>query len=977
MNIGKIDYFRDKITQSKFMQAFLFRIAALFYQKYGDKISEFTFVFPNRRAGLFFQKHLSSLITKAVFSPEVITVNDCFASVSSKQVVDRLSLLFRLYTIYKDLSKSDESFDTFAYWGEMLLADFDEVDKYRVNAKQLFTNITELKQIDRIFDVFTPKQKEVIKQFWKNFIPVKEGNTEEEFIATWKILYPVYVRLREELAAENLATEGMIFREVSDSLNKNGIFEQWQDKQFVFVGFNALNPSEKILFSSLQKAGQADFYWDYESPILRETENQASLFFNENTKIFPPKFEITPSVVPFEEKNIELIAVPSEVGQTKQLYEILKQIASKTTENDWINTAIVLPDENLLIPILHALPENVDKVNVTMGFPLKTTPVAGLIEHIFELHKRQRAANNGSSYYYQNVLNILNHQYVGFACGKITGELTKKITENNRIYVDADDLAVHPLLKSIFKGNFEIKSFVAYLLKILDTLQSYWRKEKSNKTHQIELDYIYQYYIVLNRLADILKKMPEQIEMSLDTMIRFIKQMITGISIPFTGEPLEGLQIMGVLETRGIDFENLIITSFNEGVFPKRTVSNSFIPYNLRKAFDLSTHEHQDAVSAYNFYRLINRAKNLYFLYDSRTEGIQTGEVSRYMHQLYYHYGVKYTSKTVAFDIAFDNPPVLKVEKSPEIQTKLSAFLSSQNEAPALSASSINDYINCPLKFYLTRIENIEQTEEIKESIEDNVFGTLFHAVMEALYKPYKTKIIQADDIESMIKNQLLIDTEITRAFSKHYFKKQGDVLVKLEGNYLLTARVIKKYVRQLLKIDKEYAPFCYIGAEEKCKIQFPIHDGKSLVNIKGYIDRIDEKEGKIRIIDYKTGKGKLDFKNLHGVFERNNDSRETYVLQTMLYGLLYKNKAENKVIVPGIYYIRDIYKTPFETQLLCKEGEKGVKQTVDDFSVFEKEFSDLLKNCLEEIFNPDVPFVQSESSKPCKYCAYIGVCKR
>lgn len=960
------------------MNSFLARVAQLFYNQYGKDISSLTFVFPNRRAGLFFQRYLSHLIDKPLFSPEILTINECFASASPWQPADRLGSLFRLYDLYKSITGSDEEFDNFVFWSEMLLSDFDEVDTYRIDAKQLFTNITELKQIDQVFNVFTEKQIEAIRKFWSNFIPVAEGKTQQDFITTWKILLPLYEQFRESLIAENTATDGMISREVTNRLLAGEDFEQWQGKQFVFIGFNALNPCEQKLFSELQKRGQADFYWDYEAEELRDSDNLASRFYAENIHFFPSKHELQPVVQSIHDKDIELIAIPSEVGQAKQVYSILNELYHAGTRAEGlINTAVVLPDENMLIPLLHSFPQQIDKVNVTMGFPLKATPISGLIEHIFELQRRKRGSGNEASFYFQTVQNILNHQYIALLCGSTALKLQQNIVRNNRIYVEVSEFSHDPLLKAIFTPQEDTATFLDYILSVLKQLQAGWKRMANDDNNfSMELDFVYQYYITINRMADIMRKKPDGLDMSPNTLIRLIKQVVNTISIPFVGEPLDGLQIMGALETRGLDFENLIITSFNEGIFPKRSATNSFIPYNLRKGFEMPTSEHQDALSAYNFYRLIHRAKRIFLLYDSRTEGMQTGEVSRFVHQLYYHYRVDIKRKAVTFDMAFETPQMLQIEKNAVVMEKLNKFMYVGDDSKSLSASSINSYIDCPLQFYLTRVEEIQEIDEVKDVVEDNMFGTIFHAVMEQLYKPYQGNMMHKEDFDELIKNTLRIDQEIARAFSKHYFKKKNDTIVPLEGNNLLIARVIRKYVLQILHTDKQHAPFRYINSEERCNITYPIYDGQKNVNIKGFIDRVDEKEGRVRILDYKTGSGSLDFKSFDEVFEHNNDKRPKYVLQTFLYGILYKDKAQGKQITPGIYYMRDVFKENFETELHYKP-EKNVNEVITDFSVYEDEFREHLTTCLEEIFNPDIPFSQSESVKPCQYCPYKGICNR
>ena len=960
------------------MNSFLYRIAQAYYSEFKESISDLTFVFPNRRAGLFFQRYISEIAAKPVFSPGILTINECFAAASLWQTADRLSNLFRLYRIYKEQSQRDETFDSFIFWGEMLLSDFEDIDKYRVDAKQLFTNITELKQIDQLFNIFSEKQVEAIRQFWSNFVPVTEGKTSEEFLATWKILLPVYKQFRKELIAENTATEGMICRDVADRLHHKEVIPAFENKQFVFIGFNALNPCERTLFAELQKRNQADFYWDYEALELRDADNQASRFYAENIHIFPSKYTIEPIVEPLQEKVIELIAVPSAVGQTKQAYSILNQLYPPDDSNQsWIKTAVVLPDESLLVPLLHSLPAQIGKVNVTMGFPLKSTPVSGLIEHIFELQRRMRISGGRISFYHLNVSNILNHQYISLLCNEEANRITHKMAENNWIYIDGEELRKNDLLATIFIPQTDTQTFLSYLLKILRTLQNGWQQASDeDHNYQLECDFLYQYYVTINRMADILKDMPSDVDMNIDTLIRLTRQLTAGITIPFVGEPLDGLQIMGVLETRGLDFENLIITSFNEGVFPQKSSTNSFIPYSLRKGFELPTTEHQDAITAYNFYRLIHRATRIFFLYDSRTEGMQTGEVSRFMQQLHYHYGVKVLKKTISFDIGFGNTQAIQIEKTPVVMEKLLRFTSTAENSPSLSASSINTYIDCPLQFYLTKVEDVEQADEVLETVEANMFGTLFHAVMENLYKPYKGQLMNESDFDQLISNNLQIDKEITIAFAINYFKKKNNAIVPLEGNNLLIASVLRKYIKQVLKIDKKHAPFHYISSEERCNIQYPIQNGAKNVNLKGFIDRIDEKEGRIRILDYKTGSGKLDFKNLDEVFEHNRENRPKFVLQTFLYGIFYKEMAQGKIITPGIYYMRDVFKEDFDTELHAK-ADRNTNDTVTDFAQYEEEFRAHLTGSLEEIFDPAIPFVQTENLKVCQYCPYIGVCNR
>lgn len=916
------------------------------------------------------------IIDKPIFSPEIITINECFFNASPRKVADRTAELFRLYRIYKEISQTEESFDAFVFWGEMLLSDFNDVDKFEVDAPNLFRNVTGLKEIEMSDEYLTEDQRKAIAQFWNHFLPDIKSTTKKEFIAIWKVLLPLYEQFRKELLDENTATEGMIFREVTDLLKKNETPEYFVGKNFVFVGFNALNKTEKNLFIELQKRGQADFYWDYEAEVLRDPENQASFFFNENTLQFPSKLTIERKPDNFNEKSFELIAIPSSVGQTKEVYNLLNDLyPTDSKENDWIKTAVVLPDESLLVPLLHSLPESIENVNVTMGFPLKASPVSGLLENIFDL---QRRINSRGQFYHMVVSNILNHQYISMLCSEKVQKIHDEMVKSNAIYVDISAFEDDDILKTIFTQKKSPAEFLDYLLEVLQKLNLAWQKysEETGK-HHLECDFLYQYYIAVNRMNEVMKTAGE-FEMSMDTLIRLIRQLIGGVSIPFEGEPLNGLQVMGMLETRGLDFENLIICSFNEGVFPKKNSSNSFIPNNLRRAFGMPTFEYHDAISAYNFYRLIQRTKRLFFLYDSRSEGLKTGEVSRFIHQLHYHYGVDFKKINVAYDVNFSVENVIEVQKTPEIMEKLRTFTMKGEGEKALSASSLNTYINCPLQFYFSNVERIREQDEVQEDVEGGMFGTILHKTMELIYQPSIGKMVQKIELDELRKNQFIIEKNIKLAFAKEFFKKDDkvDVDVELEGKYLLNAKVIKKFVEKILELDSERAPFKYIQSEAKMDVEFPVNENSVIVNLKGSIDRVDEKEGMIRILDYKTGGDLLKFKSLEQLFERNIKDRPKAVFQTLLYCVLYEMYRGKSNLVPEVLKVKDLFKSNFDTKLILNP-QRGVNETVENYLDFKEEFVGRLSETIEELFNPEVPFVQCTEIELCRYCAFKTICRR
>lgn len=960
------------------MNSYIYRVAKAFFEQYGPEISTLTFVFPNRRAGVFFQRYLSDIAKKAIFSPEILTIDECFTASSKLLAADKLNLLFKIFNIYKKLSGTDESFDTFIFWGEVLLSDFNEADKYLVDAKQLFSNITELKEIDSDYEFITENQKEAILKFWSGFDLYKNSETRSKFLKTWQLLYPIYDALRNDLLKENSAYEGMLFRQVVEDLGDTNLPEWFDKRKFVFTGFNALNPCESKLMSALKKHGKADFYWDYESDILRDKTNPASGFYFENIHKFPSALKVPVVIQSIDETSFNHYSVASVVGQTKQIYRILENSYNREkTKNFLLKTAIILPDEKLLVPLLNAIPWSVDKINVTMGYPLRITPIAGLMEHIFELHKRKKAHHSENRFYHKTVLNILNHQLIIRLCGFDAKEIYHEITSHNLIYIDGQLFERNRILATIFNPGINATSFLSYLQNLLTLLDRSIKisSEKGNN-YELESNFIFQYYLTINRLSEIIIQYENIISMNIETQIKLIYEISSGINVPFVGEPLNGLQIMGVLEARGLDFENIIIPSFNEGVFPAKTIINSFVPYQLRRGFGMPTYDHHDRISSYNFYRLIQRARNVTFLSDTRMEKGNTGEVSRYYQQLKYHYNVDIKEHMTVYDISFENSEAISVRKDEHILQKLNKFLNKDNQKKALSASSINTYINCPLKFYFSHIEDVEQLDEITENVENNTFGNIFHQVMEEIYLPFTGKLISDNEIDKLINDKNHINELITDAFRMHFFKLPKGRSIILEGNNLLISNILHKYIKQVLITDKSYAPFKYIGGEKLYYASLRTNNG--FVNLKGYIDRIDEREGKVRILDYKTGKGELSFNNWDDVFDHNysGKSRPGYVLQTFLYSYLFKQKFAGAIITPGIYYLRNIFNENFSTEI-SYQPEKTNKMKIENYEEHEDEFLSRLTNTLEEIFEVETPFYQTKNVEICQHCDYKTICKR
>lgn len=896
------------------MKPFLYQVATLFYQQYGAEIHRLAFVFPNRRAGLFFQKYLSEISEKPLFSPSILTINDLFMQLSGKHPADKIQMLFRLYELYKQRSGSSESFDEFIYWGEMLLNDFDDIDKYMVDARMLFRNVSDLKSLDDDFNYLSPEQVQAIRSFWSSFYPKGDSPNQQHFLELWEILYDLYAGLRTSLAKDGCGYDGMIFREVVEQLEKEPMSDFPFD-QVVFVGLNALSVSEERLLLALQKKGVADFYWDYVGPWVTDPDNKASFFLERNLRLFPSRMQL-PATEPVQ-AEIRVMGVPSAIGQAKQVYPILQALADEQqlTDESALRTAIVLPDEHLLVPVLNAIPEAIQHINVTMGYPLAGTPVAALMEYILTLQKNIRYIDRVPVFYFRDVLPILNHQYVMAAAPEEVSQLVKDMTAGNRIYVHAADLNRHELLSILFTPVQNTEELSDYLIHVLEALNACLRNNRPNPddeemisnstqtTVDIEQEFIFHYFATVNRMKEVMRE--AKIEMRLDTYFRLLKRMTDLITIPFEGEPLSGLQVMGVLETRALDFDRLIILSMNEGIFPLKKAANSFIPYNLRRGFGLPTYEHQDSVWAYHFYRLIRRAKQVTLLYDTRTTGLQTGEVSRFVHQLRYHYQYPLIDELVVYDVASSAVPPISVQKTAEVEKLLSDFLSGGPRA--LSASAINTYLDCPLKFYFSVLEQIQEEDEITETVERDVFGSILHKVMEDLYVPFKGKLVTADLLKLLRKDQPLLTGTIARAFAELFFK--SPVVRPLEGENFLTGEMIRKYAEKILEQDARFTPFHYIESEKKVRATITLSD-KRVVQLKGFIDRVDSLDRVLRIVDYKTGSGKLEFESVEGLFDKEAKDRPKAVMQVFLYAWMYQQllnipecRSNRPFIICGHYF--------------------------------------------------------------------------
>jgi hypothetical protein len=954
------------------MNSFLQQITKELYTKYSKELSDCILVFPNRRAGLFFSKYLNELVEQPLWAPRVFTISEFFRSLSNLQIEDNLGLLFRLYKIYVKRMKVIESFDEFYHWGEMLLGDFDDLDKYRVNAEHLFQNLADEKEIENLFDYLTDEQVEAIQAFWSSFKPEKYSEHQKEFVNLWENLFGIYTDLREELKAEKLAYEGMASRNLIDGLESGGI--QIDAKKVIFVGFNALNKCEIDLFEFLKKKELAEFYWDYDESYLKNPYHEAGLFLRDNIKRFPaPKTELSFSNIKKNKAKVEFVSLSSEVGQAKYAHSVV-QAFCKDEDVAPEETAIVLADEELLLPVLHSIPEVVENVNVTMGYPAKNTPVASLLRLVIDMQKSTRKVGGEVEFHHKEVLALLNHQYLNSVNPELAHELTQNILTTNKIKVPQKLLTGDEVIEKLFTPVKDVNQFAIYLLNLLQNVYQRLetKEEEKSLVDKIEQEYIYHLFLAIKRLKALLDQ--HQIEVKQDTFYKILEKMIQSLSIPFEGEPLAGLQVMGILETRLLDFKKLVVLSMNEGKLPKTGAANSFIPYHLRKGFGMPTIDHQDAIFAYYFYRLIQRADDIKLLYSTQSDGIRTGEMSRFLYQLKYESEFDIIESSPGYDISLKEAKPISVEKNERILNRLAEYCGDQFRS--FSPSALNTYLACPLSFYFKYIAGLKEPDQVLEEIDPPTFGNLFHNTLEDLYKPFVGKTLEREDLEIIRKDKNLIEEKLKTAFRDTYFKTPKDKEVQISGRNLLIFDILKKYIDRILVLDQQFAPFQILSLEDEYRIQIPI-SGDRKVNIKGLIDRVDRANGTIRILDYKTGKADLFFKDIESLFEKEGKNRNKAAFQTLLYCLFYEDKTKAaEAISPGVYSLKEFFNNKFTCMLAQKEG-RAKPEPVDDYRVYKEEFTKALQEMFEEIFDPKIPFTQVENQDACRTCLYAEICHR
>lgn len=957
-------------------------VARHLWDAYGEDIGSLTVLLPNNRSRVFFVDALSQIAGRPIFAPRFISIDSLMCELAGIGRIDHIRAIAELYKIYSQYHTED--FDSFYHWGEVLLADFDTVDKYRVNADMLFTNISDLKDMDSDLSYLSAEQIEAIKRFWGSFdVSPNQPEHQKTFLTIWNTLLPIYHQYRERLSDLGVGYSGMIYRQAAELL-KEGVVELPTGGGYAVVGFNALSTTEMVLFDYLQTAHEALFYWDYDDYYLKDDKQEAGLFIRQNLLRYPaPADFVLPSYFG-DTKEINVVATASDSLQTKYATEFIDQLVERNKGVDK-RTAIVLTNEALLSPLLYSLPSGPDadkpiQYNVTMGYPLRSTLAYSFVERLLLLQQRVKVGSGGSvAFYHTDVEGLLIHPFVVAVEGEAAKRLRGEIVRHGRIYVSTARFEQGgELVRQIFSPNNDATSIHDYLEGIITIVAESEIGGESKEQRGLRRECFGLILEALTKSRNSLAECATTIQMKFTTYVSLLRKVLQGISIPYKGEPLSGVQVMGILETRNLDFDNVLLLSMSDDNFPSGRIKDiSFIPFNLRMAYGLPTPHHSEGVYAYYFYRLLQRARRVDMVYCSVGDKSSSGEQSRYIYQLDFEsdHHINRIEKVLGVNISEQSDIV--VEKRGEVAERLAEFLDEGGRS--LSPSALNRYIQCPLMFYFASVARLKVEDEISEDVDNSLFGTIFHRAAELLYKELDNKSPHNQQI-GRLRGTKRVSDAVERAISEKYYGEMNKIVPReeYEGQIVMICSIIEKYLNDgLLKYDSSCAgDFRVAGAEYKIAYDFGF--GDHVVRFNGTIDRFDVMaDGRLRIVDYKTGTPHKDFVGIANLFE---DKPDGHALQTLLYSMMVANEQQkgrlpSGPITPVLYYVRNLNNEEYVPYLRFGSSRGGGKATIDNYDSYADEFREALAAKLTEVFDCSRPFVATSDPKACEWCDYAKLC--
>ena len=878
------------------MKSFLEHVAEDLLSRYGTNLSRVAVVFPNKRASLFLNEHLARLAGQPIWSPAYITISDLFRSHSKQQVADPILLVCELHRVFTACTGIDETLDHFYGWGQLLLSDFDDLDKNMAPADKVLANLRDIHELDDT-SYLTPEQREMIKRFFSNFSEEHNSELKERFLRLWSHIGEIYYAYNQQLAEKQLAYEGALYRQVAT--DETLTFEY---DTYAFIGFNLLQKVEQTLFSRLEKMGKAIFYQD--------------------TDEVPPR-------------HINLISAPTENIQARYISEWLDEDRIK----DGRKTAIVLCNEGLLQTVIHCLPKHVDKINITTGYPLGQTSIASLIN------------------------TLINMQVHGYSLRKQTfaRRWVESIKRHPYATLMPDDFAS--------QRYTDIQPLLHWLISLTQTIAT---SKSPIIDSPLDTESLFRMYTLLNRLSGLVDSGVLRVDVI--TLQRLIVQLISTTSIPFHGEPAEGIQVMGVLETRNLDFDHVLLLSCNEGNMPRGVNDTSFIPYALRKAYGLTTIDYKVSIYEHYFHRLLQRAGDVTILYNNATSDGKTAEMSRFMLQLMVEHKIPITFQTLKAGQTPQLHAPKAINKTPEVMTQLQRRFT--KDAGGISPTAINTYLRCQLRFFYRYVCELTEPDNTEDDLIDNrLFGNIFHKSAQLVYQYLvKTKAtITAMALDDLLKDEVTIERVVDEAIKQEFFHihDASRPLPPLDGLQLINREVIIKYVRQLLECDRRLAPFHILGLEK------PVNITLNNQYIAGIIDRLDSitdpETGleRIRVVDYKTGSRQMKaMPDVAAIFSQEAiKDHSDYFLQTLLYAYIVRNKTP-QMVAPCLLFIQHAGSEDYDPTL--KIGKDAIKDIAD----YSEEFIMLLRQQLDDIFNAQMAFVPTDDQHRCETCPYASLCR-
>ncbi|SEA57906.1 PD-(D/E)XK nuclease family protein [Bizionia paragorgiae] len=915
------------------MKSFIFDVLHSLHNK-GADFSNLTFILPSKRAGVFLRQELSTIVEKALFSPEILSIEEFIEDLAELKTISNTELLFEFYNSYLELTPKEdrETFESFSKWAQILLQDFNEIDRYLIPQNQIFDYLSAIKKLDHWS--LDPEKTEFVSNYLK----------------FWDKLKVYYKHFSNALLAKHSGYQGLVYREAANKIES--YCKTNPNKPHIFLGFNALNTAEETIIQNLLTENMAEIFWDIDSTFLENPIHDAALFTRKHKNEWP-YFKTNPFQWITEnykkEKNITLYGVPKNIGQAKTVGSILNTI--RTNNPSLKSTAVVLGDENLLIPVLNSIPKDIEALNITMGFPLQSIPLASLFELLFTIHKKGQ-----STFYYKDVISVLSHQFIKplfeTEDNNEASIISDAIKTNNLVYLTLNDLKTYsenPVLTTLFsnwKNNSQLA--ISNCFAIITVIKEQLSKNKSNNL--LPLEYVFRFNSLFNELYRLNESYNHIKDIS--ALFSIYNELLSSETLDFQGEPLQGLQVMGMLESRVLDFETVILTSVNEGILPSGKSNNSFIPFDVKIENNLPTYKEKDAVYTYHFYRLLQRAKNIYILYNTQADALTGGEKSRFINQLQLE-----NIHTINHQIVVPQVPTLDLSLKEILKTDSAILKLKDLAAYGFSPSSLTSYMRNPLDFYYQKLLGIKDLEDVEETVAANTLGTVVHDTLEALYTPYKNQLLTVEHIKEM---KSKIEDLITHFFTLQY--KEGDIT---KGKNLIIFEIAKRYVLNFLNLEikdlKQGNSIKIIALEQKSEIPIHIPELGFKIALRGTVDRVDEYNGITRIIDYKTGKVNPNEVTIQDWVDITTDYKKfskSFQILTYAY-MMHAQKPLEFPVEAGIISFKNLSAgvMQFGVKASSYARTKDTKITQNTLDEFEKE----LKKLIIEICNPAIPFIEKE----------------